>query len=99
VKTLALIAAVVLPLWNIPLVLKMHRRRSSEDLSLSWALGVWVCLAVMFPAAIVSPDIVFKTFSIVNIILFSWVVFSVLKFRRKPRKKINTETCRKEAAA
>ncbi|MDD2866191.1 MAG: hypothetical protein WC409_06240 [Candidatus Omnitrophota bacterium] len=82
-KTIALIAAVVLPLWNIPLIVKIHRRRSAEDFSRSWALGVWVCLALMFPAAMRSDDIVFKTYSIVNIILFSMVVGWVLRFKRK----------------
>lgn len=86
-KFLALIAAVVLPLWNIPLIVKMNKRRSSADLSRSWALGVWVCLLVMLPAAVTSPDIVFKTYSLVNIVLFSVVVFFVLKFREKGRKK------------
>lgn len=87
-KILALIAAVVLPLWNIPLIVKMHKRRSSADISKAWALGVWVCLVVMFPAALDSEDIVFKTFSIVNIILFSMVVFSVLKFMKRKEGSI-----------
>ena len=86
-KFLALIAAVVLPLWNIPLIVRMNKRRSSADLSRSWAIGVWVCLIVMLPAALTSSDVVFKTYSIVNVTLFSCVVFFVLKFRDKTRKQ------------
>ncbi|MDD5019426.1 MAG: hypothetical protein PHH75_04910 [Candidatus Omnitrophica bacterium] len=81
-KTIALIAAVVLPLWNIPLIIKIHKRRSAEDFSRSWALGVWGCLALMFPAALQSEDVVFKTYSVVNIILFSMVVGWVLRFKK-----------------
>jgi hypothetical protein len=84
-KTIALIAAVVLPLWNIPLIVKIHRRRSAEDFSRSWALGVWVCLVLMFPAAVRSDDVVFKTYSIANIVLFSMVVGWVLRFKRRTR--------------
>jgi uncharacterized membrane protein YhaH (DUF805 family) len=82
VKIIALIAAVVLPLWNIPLILKIHKRRSSQDISRSWALGVWVCLLLMFPAAIQSEDIVFKVYSYTNIVLFTMVVVWVFKFKK-----------------
>ncbi len=82
---IALIAAVILPLWNIPLIVRILRRKSSQDISLYWALGVWVCLVLMFPAAIISTDIVWKIFNIVNFILFSAVLLTVLAFR-KPRK-------------
>jgi len=78
---IALVSAIVLPLWNIPLIIKIIRRKSSKDISLAWALGVWVCLLGMFPAGIVSPDIVWKTFNIVNIVLFSGVVVTTLMFR------------------
>lgn len=82
-KTIALLAAVILPLWNIPLIVRIHKRRSSEDISRSWAVGVWVCLVLMFPAAARSDDVVFKTFSIVNFVLFSMVVGWVLRFKKR----------------
>jgi hypothetical protein len=78
---IALVAAVILPLWNIPLIMKIIRRTSSKDISLAWALGVWVCLLAMFPAGIASSDIVWKTFNIANIVLFSGVVVTTLLFR------------------
>ncbi|HAJ57020.1 MAG TPA: hypothetical protein DCL35_04545 [Candidatus Omnitrophica bacterium] len=83
VKTISLIAAIILPLWNIPLIVRIQKRRSSEDISLFWAVGVWVCLVLMFPSAVTSQDIIFKTFSIINIVLFSAVTFQVVKFREK----------------
>jgi hypothetical protein len=42
-KTIALIAAIALPLFNIPLIVRIIKRKSSEDMSISWALGVWIC--------------------------------------------------------
>ena len=76
---IALIAAIVLPLWNIPLIIRIIKRRSSKDLSIFWALGVWVCLLVMFPAGIKSPDIVYRVFTFVNFFFFTLVmIFTVL---------------------
>ena len=81
IQTLGLIGAVVLPLWNIPLILKIGHRRSSKDISLAWTLGVFVCLLLMLPAALASPDPVFKIFSAVNIVFFAGVVIQVVRYR------------------
>ncbi|MBF0330413.1 MAG: hypothetical protein HQL17_00630 [Candidatus Omnitrophica bacterium] len=81
-QSLALAASVIMPLWNIPLIVKIVQRRSAEDLSVPWMLGVWVCMLLMLPWAVVSPDIVLKVFSIVNFVLFSGVVIVGLKYRK-----------------
>ena len=81
IRWLGLIAAVVMPLWNVPLILRLQRRKSSQDLSLTWALGVWVCIVLMLPAALTSPDRTFRLFAIVNTVLFSAVVFQVIRYR------------------
>ena len=83
-ELLALVASVTMPLWNIPLVVKIVRRKSSEDLSLSWVLGVWTCLLLMLPWAAVTKDTVLKAFSFVNFVLFSAVFCAVLKYRKRP---------------
>ncbi|MBU0650656.1 hypothetical protein KKC59_01955 [bacterium] len=83
IEKIALVAAIALPLWNIPLIVRIIKRKSSADISLSWALGVWTCIVLMFPSAIRSTDIVWRTFSIFNIILFSAAVFFVLVYRKK----------------
>lgn len=80
---IALVASVTLPLWNIPLIIRMFRRKSSEDISLSWALGVWVCIILMAPQGFRSDDIVWKSFNIVNVIMFSFVTATVVYFRIK----------------
>ena len=81
IQVIGIIAAVILPFWNIPLIIRIQKRKSSKEISIFWALGVWVCLILMFPAAIVSNDTVFKVFSIVNIALFSLVVVQTLRYR------------------
>ena len=77
-----MVAGVALPFFNIPLIIKLIKRKSSKDLSLSWALGVWICIVLMTPQALRSQDITFRLFGIVNIIFFSVVAFFVLKYRR-----------------
>lgn len=80
-RTLGLVAAVILPFWNIPLILQIRRRRSSKDISLAWALGVLACIILMLPAALGSSDTVFRVFAIMNTGLFSAVVVYVLRYR------------------
>lgn len=82
IQKIALIAAVILPMWNIPLIARVIKRKSSEDISIFWAIGVWVCLALMAPAGFISADLVWRTFNIINFILFSCVAFIVLKYRK-----------------
>jgi uncharacterized protein with PQ loop repeat len=82
IKTVGIVAAVVMPLFNIPLIIKIVKRKSSSDISLSWVLGVWVCALLMAPSGFVSPDIVWRCFNIVNLFLFTGVVFVVLRYRK-----------------
>jgi uncharacterized protein with PQ loop repeat len=81
VETIGLVAALILPLWNIPLIIRIQRRGSSDDVSLWWAFGVLVCLLAMLPAALVSTDRVFKVFSVANVVLFAAVVVQVGRYR------------------
>lgn len=80
-KLLGLVAALVLPLWNIPLILRIAQRKSSKDFSLWWTFGVWLTLALMLPSALVSADLVFKVFNLANIAIFSLVVIQVIRYR------------------
>ena len=77
------VAGIAMPFFNIPLVLKIWKRRSSADISLTWTLGIWGSILIMTPAAIISSDPVFRIFGIMNLALFSTVLFSVLKFRKR----------------
>jgi len=86
IEKLGFVSAVILPLWNIPLMLRVIHRRSSQDISLWWALGVWVCILMMFPAGIQSPDPIWRTFTWTNTVLFTAVVLVTLKYRKKTPK-------------
>jgi FtsH-binding integral membrane protein len=73
-----------MPVWNIPLIVKIIRRRSSHDLSLSWLWGVWGCMLLMIPWAFLTKDTVLRAYSFVNFVLFSGVVAVVMKYRTFP---------------
>ena len=88
IQKIALIAALILPLWNIPLIVRVIKRKSSADISIYWVLGVWVCFLLMAPQAFSSSDIVWRTFNIVNLILFTAVVIVVLLYRKNKRNLI-----------
>lgn len=83
VTRIGIFASILLPLWNIPLIVRIIRRKSSDDLSMAWAFGVWVCMTLMVPAALISPDVVFRIFAVVNWTFFSLVVLVAWKYRRK----------------
>lgn len=81
VRDVGLLASIVLPFFNLPLMFRIVKRRSSKDISISWALGVWICLLLILPTALTSVDLVFQIFSCLNLILFSGVVALVLYYR------------------
>ena len=83
IQQVGLVAGVALPLFNIPLVAKLIKRKSSGDFSLSWVIGVWVCIVLMTPQALRSQDIAFRAYGAVNVIFFTLVLFFVLKYRSK----------------
>lgn len=86
-KLLGAVAGVAMPMFNIPLVVRIYRRKSCDDISLAWLFGVWSCMLLMLPSALTSPDIVLKLFGISNVLLFSAVVFVVMYYRAHSSKR------------
>ena len=83
IQQIALVAAIVLPLCNIPLIVRIIKRRSSEDVSMYWAFGVWICLILMLPSGLVSRDLVWRVFSIANLAMFTAVVIVILAYHKR----------------
>jgi len=81
ILVVGMVTGVILPFWNIPLMVRIWRRKSSQDVSLWWAFGVWVCFALMLPSAIISVDLAYQLFSYVNFVLFSTLIVVIIKFR------------------
>jgi uncharacterized protein with PQ loop repeat len=88
---LGLIASVVLPFFNIPLIYRIIQRKSSADISLTWVWGVWIGLLVMVPDGLKSTDTVWRIYNIINFILFSVVVIIVTIYRKKGKQANDKE--------
>lgn len=86
IETLGIVVGVITPFFNIPLVLKIRRRKSSSDISMTWTAGIWLCALLMLPVGLVSKDLAFKCFTIVNFALFSTVAWHVLRYRHGAAK-------------
>jgi uncharacterized protein with PQ loop repeat len=82
-STLGLAASILLPLWNIPLILRIHQRKSAEDISMAWLFGVWGCILAMLPDCLLSEIFAYKIFGIANVIMFTILVAVVLWHRKK----------------
>jgi hypothetical protein len=89
IQVIGMLSGIIMPLFNIPLILRIIRRRSSGDISLLWVIGVWSCVMAMLPSSLQSPDPVLVVFGIINSLFFSAVFFTVLYFHpnvTKPHK-------------
>lgn len=85
IEKAGIISGVALPLFNIPLIIKLIKRKSSADFSLTWVIGVWVCIVLMTPQALRSQDAAFRIYGVINIIFFSVVAFFIIKYRPKTK--------------
>ena len=82
VEKVGLAAAVAMPFFNIPLILKVIKRKSSKDITLVWVLGVWACIVLMAPSGFTSVDVVWRAFNYVNFVLFTTVMVIVVKYHK-----------------
>ena len=83
IENIGLAAGIIMPFFNIPLIVRILRRKSSADISISWAMGVWVCAILMAPSGFTSSDMVWRCFNIVNLVLFTGVVVAVWRYRNQ----------------
>lgn len=78
----ATVAGAVLPLFDLSLIMHVVKRRSSEDISITWAVGLWLTSVAMAPTGLMSGDLASKAFNLVNVIMLTIVVWVVIKYRR-----------------
>ncbi|MGE5216317.1 MAG: hypothetical protein ACM3SP_04850 [Chloroflexota bacterium] len=86
IQTIGMVSGIIMPFFNIPLIMRIIHRRSSEDISLIWAVGAWICVMGMLPQSLRSPDPVLLTFGIVNGLFFTGVFLSVIYFHPTIRR-------------
>lgn len=84
--TLGMVAGLILPFFNLAQIIRMIKFKSSHDVSIVWCIGVWICIVLMLPSALISEDTVYRTFSIVNVAFFSALVGTAVYFRVRNRQ-------------
>lgn len=72
-------AGIMLPLFDIPLIMHVVKRKSSADISMVWAVGLWSTSVMLL---IGSKDPLASGFNIVNVLMLSIVVLVVIKYRK-----------------
>jgi len=82
VKTIGLWAAIILPLWDIPLIVRVVKRKSSQDISLIWAIGIWITAVMLAPSAFLSGDKMAIGFNTMNVIMLTGVMIVTIKYRK-----------------
>jgi uncharacterized protein with PQ loop repeat len=86
IQTLAMFGGILMPFFNIPLIIRIVQRRSSQDISLLWVVGVWFCVMAMLPHSLQSPEPMLLVFGVVNALFFTRVLATVLCFHPSVRK-------------
>ena len=81
--TIGLWAGMIMPLWDIPLIIRILRRKSSSDISLVWMWGIWICSVGMTPIAFIGHNTVAIGFNVVNVTMLSALLIVVLKYRQR----------------
>jgi len=56
IQTVGMTSGIIMPFFNIPLIIRIIRHPSSEDISLVWVVGAWICVMGMLPQSLQSPD-------------------------------------------
>lgn len=84
--TIGLWAGIALPLWDIPLIVRIIKRKSAQDISLVWMWGLWASSVLMAPSAFVVGNKIAIAFNIVNVITLTFVLVIVLKYHRGHQK-------------
>jgi uncharacterized protein with PQ loop repeat len=89
-KSFGMVSAIAMPLFDVPLVIRIIQRKSAEDISLVWVFGIEFCILGMLPSSLLSIDPILKAFAIVNTLLFTAVFIAVLcyhpAFRRQAKR-------------
>jgi uncharacterized protein with PQ loop repeat len=86
-ETIGLWAGIILPLWDIPLIVRIIQRKSSADISVIWMWGLWGSSVLMAPIAFVKHNTNAIAFNIVNVVTLTVLLIYVLKYHQPEGKK------------
>ncbi len=81
--TIGIWAGAILPLWDIPLIVRIVKRKSAADISLVWMWGLWLSSVLMAPSALMAnTNKAAVVFNIVNVLALSALLIVVIKYQK-----------------
>lgn len=80
---IGIVGSILMPLFNIPMIVRIIRRKSSQDFSLVGAAGLFSCMLLMLPQALRSEEISFKLLNFISVIVFGILIVSIIRYRSK----------------
>jgi uncharacterized protein with PQ loop repeat len=86
-KQLGMFSAIVMPLFNIPQIITVLRRKSAEGISLLWVTGIELCILGILPSSLLSPDPILRAYGIVNTVFFTATFATVLYYHPSVRRR------------
>lgn len=75
-------AGMILPLWDIPLIVRIIKRKSSADISLGWIWGLWITSVLMTPNAFMVGNHIAIGFNVVNVLMLTILLIVVIKYQK-----------------
>ena len=72
-------AGVALPLFDIPLIIHVVKRKSSADISMIWIVGLWATSVMLL---IGTKEQMAMGFNIVNVLMLTILMAVVIKYRK-----------------
>ena len=80
--TIGEVTTSVLPLFNVPLILNIRKRKCSCDISLLWTAGIWGCSLVFMIVSLLSGGTLLKAIAVVNFVFFTATMLYILKYHQ-----------------
>ena len=65
-----------------PLMVRVIKRKSSQDISLVWIFGLWISSVLMAPSAFISGDKLAVGFNTMNVVMLTGVMAVTIKYRK-----------------
>ncbi len=83
IKDLGTASSMVVPLFHIPLILKLYKKKSSQEWSVISVCGFWISTLGIQPWAMMTSDKALTILNSLSLLFISVEVVLVLRYRMK----------------
>lgn len=87
-KELGYICSMIVPVFHIPLIMKLVRKKSSQEWSLLSVIGFWIATLGIQPWALMTDDRALTILNTLSLMFISVELVLVIKYRRNVPPKL-----------